>query len=295
MTLSSMTGFARADGHAVGLSWHWEVKSVNGKSLDIRFRLPQGLEALEIEARALAQSRFHRGNLQVSLDVRRASLSDIRINEAALNRLLKLAKAVQKKHKFRPPSIEGLLALPGVLEESEDQASEDTVAARNRLLLATLAQAFDHLVATRRHEGEKLRAVVLAQIECLASLAEEARDSPERSPERIKARLQLQLDRLLDLGRSFDADRLHQEALLLATRGDIQEELDRIFAHVSASRQLLKDGSGPVGRKLDFLAQEFHREANTLCAKSQVQALSAIGLALKGIIDQMREQVQNIE
>jgi uncharacterized protein (TIGR00255 family) len=295
MTLSSMTGFARADGHSSGLSWHWEVKSVNGKSLDIRFRLPQGLEALEIEARALAQSRFHRGNLQVSLDVRRESLSDIRINEAALSRLLKLAKAVQKKHKLRPPSVEGLLALPGILEESEDQASEDIVAARSRLLLATLAEAFDRLVATRRQEGEKLRAVVLAQLDSLAVLAEEARDSPERSPERIKVRLQLQLDRLLDSGRIFDADRLHQEALLLATRGDIQEELDRIFAHVSASRQLLKNGSGPVGRRLDFLAQEFHREANTLCAKSQAPALSAVGLALKGIIDQMREQVQNIE
>ena len=295
MTLSSMTGFARADGHAAGLSWHWEVKSVNGKSLDIRFRLPPGLEGLEIEARALAQSRFHRGSLQVNLDARRESLADIRVNEAALNRLLKLAKAIQKKHKLPPPSVEGLLALRGILEEIEEPASDDSLNARNRLLLNTLAQAFDSLLATRRQEGEKLRAIVLSQIDYLAALAEEARDSPERSPERIKARLQLQLDRILDSGRSFDPDRLHQEALLLATRGDIQEELDRIFAHVSASRQLLKDGPGPVGRKLDFLAQEFHREANTLCAKSQAQALSAIGLALKGVIDQMREQVQNIE
>ena len=295
MTLSSMTGFARADGHAAGLSWHWEIKSVNGKSLDIRLRLPTGLEALEIEARALAQSRFHRGSLQVNLVVSRESASDIRIKEAALNSLVKLAKFVQKKHKLRPPSVEGLLALPGVLEQSEEPASEDNVAARNRLLLNTLAEAYDHLLTTRRQEGEKLRAVLLAQIDSLAALAAEARDSPERSPERIKARLQLQLDRLLDSGRSLDPDRLHQEALLLATRSDIQEELDRISAHVSASRQLLKDGPGPVGRKLDFLAQEFNREANTLCAKSQVQALSAIGLALKAIIDQMREQVQNIE
>jgi uncharacterized protein (TIGR00255 family) len=295
MTLSSMTGFARADGHAAGLSWHWEVKSVNGKSLDIRCRLPQGLEALEIDARALAQSRFHRGSLQVTLDVRRESPADIRVNEAALDRLLKLARAVQKKHRLPPPAVEGLLALRGVLEEIEEPASDESLNARNRLLLNSLAQAFDHLLLTRRQEGEKLRAVVLGQIDRLAALAEEARDSPERSPERIKARLQLQLDRLLDSGRSFDPDRLHQEALLLATRGDIQEELDRIFAHLSASRQLLHDGSGPVGRKLDFLAQEFHREANTLCAKSQAQALSAVGLALKGVIDQMREQVQNIE
>jgi uncharacterized protein (TIGR00255 family) len=295
MTLSSMTGFARADGHAAGLSWHWEIKSVNGKSLDIRFRLPAGLEALEIEARALAQSRFHRGSLQISLDVRGEPLAEIRINEAALNRLVKLAKAVQKKHKLRPPTVEGLLALPGVLEESEESASDDIVAARNQLLLGTLAEAFDHLLATRRQEGAKLRAVLIAQIDSLAALAEEARNSPERSPACIKARLQQQLDRLLDSDRSFDPDRLHQEALLLATRSDIQEELDRISAHISASRQLLKEGSGPVGRKLDFLAQEFHREANTLCAKSQAQALSAIGMALKAIIDQMREQVQNIE
>jgi uncharacterized protein (TIGR00255 family) len=295
MTLSSMTGFARADGHAAGLNWHWEVKSVNGRSLDIRCRLPAGLEGLEIEVRALAQSRFHRGSLQVNLDVRRESLADIRVNEAALDRLLKLAKAMQKKHKLPPPSVEGLLSLRGVIEETEEPASEASLNARNRLLLDTLARAFDSLVATRRLEGEKLHAVVLGQIDRLAALAEEARDSPERSPERIKARLQMQLNRLLDSGRSFDPDRLHQEALLLATRSDIQEELDRIFAHVAASRQLLKSGAGPSGRKLDFLAQELHREANTLCAKSQHQALSAIGLALKGVIDQMREQVQNIE
>jgi uncharacterized protein (TIGR00255 family) len=208
---------------------------------------------------------------------------------------VKLAKAVQKKHKLRPPSVEGLLALPGVLEQSEEPANDAHIATRNRLLLKTLAEAYDHLLATRREEGEKLRAVLLAQIDSLAALVAAARDSPERSPERIKARLQLQLDRLLDSDRTLDPDRLHQEALLLATRSDIQEELDRISAHLSASRQLLKDGSGPVGRKFDFLAQEFLREANTLCAKSQAQALSAIGLALKGIIDQMREQVQNIE
>jgi uncharacterized protein (TIGR00255 family) len=295
MTLSSMTGFARADGHAAGLSWHWEVRSVNGRSLDIRCRIPAGMEGLEIEARALAQSRFHRGSLQVNLDVRRESFADIRVNEAALDRLVALAKTVQQKHGLPPPSVEGLLALRGVLEEIEEEASEDEIAQRNRLLLNTLAEAFDHLVATRRLEGEKLRAVVIAQIDRLAALAEDARDCPERSPERIRARLQLQLDRLAESGRNFDPDRLHQEAVLLATRSDIQEELDRIFAHVAASRQLLKDGAGPVGRKLDFLAQEFHREANTLCAKSPHQALSAIGLAIKGVIDQIREQVQNIE
>jgi uncharacterized protein (TIGR00255 family) len=295
MTLSSMTGFARSDGHAKGLSWYWEVKSVNSRSLDVRCRLPQGLEALEADIKTLAQAKFRRGNLQVNLELKHELESEISVNEAALNQVLALAKSLQKKHKLPPPSIEGLLSIRGVLEAVEPQGNEKSAADRNQLLLQNLDQTFEVLAKNRRAEGAKLRKILRGHIRRIKALTEAARDCPGRSPETIKARLQEQIDRLLDASRSFDPDRLHQEAVLLAAKSDIQEELDRIFAHVGASFDLLKDNAGPVGRKLDFLAQEFHREANTLCAKSQDKALSGIGLALKAVIDQMREQVQNIE
>jgi uncharacterized protein (TIGR00255 family) len=295
MTLSSMTGFARSDGHAKGLSWYWEVKSVNSRSLDVRCRLPQGLEDLEADIKTLAQTKFRRGNLQVSLELKRELESEISVNEAALNQVLALAKSLQKKHKLPPPSIEGLLSIHGVLETVEPRRDEKSTADRNQLFLHDLDQTFEILAKNRRAEGAKLRKILRGHIKRIRALAEAARDCPGRSPVTIKARLKEQIDRLLDASRSFDPDRLHQEAVLLAAKSDIQEELDRIFAHVGASLELLKDNAGPVGRKLDFLAQEFHREANTLCAKSQDKALSGIGLALKAVIDQMREQVQNIE
>ena len=295
MTLSSMTGFARKDGHAQGLSWYWEVKSVNSRSLDLRCRLPQGLELLEPQIKDLAQARFHRGSLHVNLELKRDLESEIKVNEAALEEVLALARALQKKHNLPPPTVEGLLSIRGVIETVEREDDAQAASARNALLLKTLAEAFDVLLAARRAEGAKLRKLLALQIDTIDELTRRARDCPARSSDSIKARLAEQIDRLLDMGRSFDPDRLYQEALLLAARSDIQEELDRIFAHVGAAQDLLKDGAGPVGRKLDFLAQEFNREANTLCAKSQDKSLSGIGLSLKSVIDQMREQVQNVE
>jgi uncharacterized protein (TIGR00255 family) len=295
MTVSSMTGFARTDGHAKGLSWYWEVKSVNSRSLDVRARLPQGLEGLEGEIKSLAQTRFNRGSLQVNLELKSEFESRVRVNEAALNEVLALAKSLQKKHKLPPPSIEGLLSLRGVLETVEPSTDEKTAGVRRRLLLSSLEEAFEILAESRRAEGERLRVLLLNQIQRIRQLAEDARDSPSRSPDNIRARLREQIERLLTAGNSFDQDRLHQEALLIAARSDIQEELDRLFAHAAAAVELLNVEVGAVGRKLDFLAQEFHREANTLCAKSQDKTMSNIGLALKATIDQMREQVQNIE
>jgi uncharacterized protein (TIGR00255 family) len=290
-----MTGFARTDGHAKGLSWYWEVKSVNSRSLDVRVRLPPGLEGLEGEIKSLAQTRFNRGSLQVVLELKSEFESRMRVNEAALSEVLALAKSLQKKHKLPPPSIEGLLSLRGVLETVEPSTNEKTAGVRRRLLLGSLAEAFGILAESRRSEGERLRVLLLNQIQRIGQLAAEARDSPSRSPENVRARLRDQIERLLTAGGSFDPDRLHQEALLIAARSDIQEELDRLFAHVAAALELLTVEQGAVGRKLDFLAQEFHREANTLCAKSQDKMISSIGLALKATIDQMREQVQNIE
>lgn len=295
MTLSSMTGFARRDGHAKGLSWYWEVRSVNGRALDVRCRLPQGLEGLEAKIKPMAQAKFHRGSLQVNLEMKREATSEIRINKAVVEEVLALAKSLEKKYKLKPPSVEGLLAVRGVLETVEPYSDPDAAVAREALLLRSLEDAFEVLARNRRAEGAKLRKLLLGRISEIESLAETARDAQARSPEAIKTRLQAQIDRLLDTGRSLDPDRLHQEALFLAARSDVQEELDRIFAHAGAARDLLKEKEGAVGRRLDFLAQEFHREANTLCAKSQDKALSSAGLALKAVIDQMREQVQNVE
>jgi uncharacterized protein (TIGR00255 family) len=295
MAVSSMTGFARSDGHAKGLSWFWEIKSGNSRSLDVRCRLPQGFEGLEFDVKSIAQTKIHRGSLQVNLEINRDSGSQIRVNEMALAQVMALVKSLRKKHKLPAPTIEGLLSIRGVLETVEPDFDEKAVVARNRLLLGALDQSFEMLVKHRRAEGAHLKEIMLGHIARIRTLAEAARDCRGRSPVAIKARMKEQLDRLFETGRSLDADRLHQEALLLAAKSDVQEELDRIFAHVQAALELLNADSGPIGRKLDFLAQELNREANTLCAKAQDIELSSIGLTLKAVIDQMREQVQNIE
>ena len=295
MTLSSMTGFARTEGQAGGLRWTWEATSVNSTGLDIRSRLPPGLETLEPEVRALAQAKFSRGSVQINLEIERETGAEtVRVNEAALERILAVAKAVRKKHRLPAPTVEGLLALRGVLEIGAEEVDAKDAAARKSGMLKSLAKAFDSLSESRRGEGRKLRPVLEAQIERIEQLTRAARDSPARSPDLVKARLKELVARLLETGNSFDPDRLHQEAVLLATRSDIQEEIDRLTAHAEAARDLLSEAA-PVGRKLDFLAQEFNREANTLCSKAQDKTLTEIGLNLKAVIDQMREQVQNIE
>ena len=295
MTLSSMTGFARVEGRAKGTRWAWEAKSVNGKGLDVRCRLPQGHEAIEPEVRALAQTKFSRGSIVVNLEVEREDGAEsVRVNETTLNRILVLAKEIRKKHRLPAPSVEGLLALRGVLEVASEEEDAKVAASRKDAMLKSLAQAFDSLSQSRRSEGRKLRPVLESQIERIEQLTRAARDSPARSPDLVKARLKEQVARLLETGNSFDPDRLHQEAVLIATRSDIQEEIDRLTAHAESARDLLSN-SEPVGRKFDFLAQEFNREANTLCSKAQDKTLTEIGLNLKAVIDQLREQVQNIE
>jgi uncharacterized protein (TIGR00255 family) len=295
MTLSSMTGFSRAEGRGKGVRWVWEVRSVNGKGLDVRCRLPQGLEVLEADVRARAQSRFSRGNIQVTLELEREGGEDvIRVNEAALDRVLSIAKELRRRHKLPPPSIEGLLALRGVLETGTTAEDAKVVAARNERMLKSLEDCFENLSKSRRGEGGKLKDILEAQISRIEELIRAARDNPARSPEIVRARLKEQVDRLLETTGELDPSRLHQEAVLLATRSDIQEEIDRLGAHVEAARDLLAVGE-PVGRKFEFLAQEFNREANTLCSKAQDRSLTEIGLNLKATIDQMREQVQNVE
>ncbi len=295
MALSSMTGFARAQGEAAGCAWHWELRSVNGKALDIRCRLPQGHESMEQSVREIARGYMHRGNLQVSLQVTmQARGAAVAVNEEALDQILAIADKLRKRLNAPPVTVEGLLGLRGILESSDVPEDEAIAEQRRQTQLESLKDALLQLVAMRRAEGEKLQDLVSAQLSQIASLAQQARDCPARSAETIRQKLTDQVAKLMETGTAFEADRLHAEAVMIAARADIQEELDRIDAHVAAGRDLL-DTDGPVGRKFDFLAQEFNREANTLCSKSSDTSLTQIGLELKSVIDQLREQVQNIE
>jgi uncharacterized protein (TIGR00255 family) len=295
MTLKSMTGFARADGQLGDTAWHWEVRSVNGRNLDLRLRLPTGFDALEIRARGLAQEKLARGNCTINLWVKRESgQTEIRLNEAALRQA---QAAVQQAHELtglKPARLDTLLGMRGVVETVEGEESEEAQAALQHALLAGLAAALDQLVGARTSEGERLQTVIEKQLAVIAGLIERAAGATARRPEAIATRLREQVARLTEPGSNLDPDRLHQEALLLAVKADIQEELDRLRAHLAAAGELI-ESSQPVGRKFEFLAQEFNREANTICSKAADVEISRIGLELKTVIDQLREQVQNIE
>jgi uncharacterized protein (TIGR00255 family) len=295
MTLKSMTGFARADGVHGETTWHWEVRSVNGRSLELRLRLPSGFEALEIRARSLAQEKLARGNCTLSLWVKRESRqTEIRLNEAALRQAQAVAERAQDLTGLKPPRVDTLLNMRGVVETVEGEESEEAQAALHHALIASLAAALDQLVSARAGEGERLQAVIEKQLDVIGSLIERAAGASARQPEAIAARLGEQIARLTEAGGNLDPDRLHQEALLLAVKADIQEELDRLRAHVAAANELIESDQ-PVGRKFEFLAQEFNREANTLCSKASDVEMSRAGIELKTVIDQLREQVQNIE
>lgn len=295
MAISSMTGFARADGELDGQTWHWELKSVNGKGLDVRCRMPPGHEMLEQALRTAAATYFRRGNLQVSLQVSRDLVQTaFRINDEALQSVIAVAEDLRGKLNAPPVSVEGLLSLRGVIEIAETEETEEARQARHGKMLESFSDACAALAVMRRAEGAKMAEVISGQLDTVERLTAEARDCPARAVEAIKARLADQIAKLLEASDSFDPDRLHQEAVLIAAKTDIQEELDRLFAHVDAARDLLS-ATEPVGRKFDFVAQEFNREANTLCSKSTDKSLTRIGLELKTVIDQLREQVQNIE
>ena len=295
MALSSMTGFAQSSGEKAGLHWQWEIKSVNGKALDIRCRLPSGFEAIEAMARSTLAQHIKRGNLQVTLTATgAATLEALVVNQTVLEQVLTIAEKLRDRIGGAPLSAEAIMGLRGVLDVVQPTQTEAEAAARLADVSSSLEKAAIALTAARREEGARLSAVISAQLGKIESLVVAARDCPARSVEAIKSRLQEQVARLLDTGAGFDKDRLHQEAILIATRADIQEELDRLFAHLEAARALIVSPE-PAGRKFDFLAQEFNREANTLCSKALDKTLTAIGLELKTIIDQMREQVQNIE
>ena len=293
--LASMTGFARAEGEGDGLAWSWELKSVNGKSLDLRFRLPAGFDALELPLRSLIGERLKRGSVSATLTVARTDAgAALQVNRAVLDQVLTLARELGKKIKAAPPSIDGLLALRGVLESGEEMPDAATRERREARLLAGCRKAIDALEKMRRAEGARLGAVLSERVGEITKLVAAAESSAAAQPDAIRARLKSLVDALKDTVPSIPEERLAQEAALMVARGDIREELDRLVAHIAAARELLAEG-GATGRRLDFLCQELNREANTLCSKSADVELTRIGLELKAGIEQLREQVQNIE
>lgn len=295
MALQSMTGFGRASDTHEGQSIVWEMRSVNGKALELRLRLPPGFERLEQPARAAAQRRFSRGNIQASLALTSGS-SAVRpvLNEALLDDLARKAKDLESRYGLAPTDAAGLLAIRGVLDYPDAETNEDERSARDAAILAAFDRALDHLVSARADEGAALRSVMLGHIDLIERLVAQAEADPSREPASIRARLAENVRLLLESGQPLDEARLAQEAAFLATKADIREEIDRLRTHIASARALL-GSDGPVGRKLDFLAQEFNRESNTLCSKSNAAAITAVGLELKAVVDQFREQVQNLE
>lgn len=295
MSISSMTGFARASGAREGLFWQWEIKSVNGKALDVRCRLPAGFESLEPALRTAVTQAFKRGNLQVSLSISGAVAAEtVRLNQDVLDQIVAAGEMLRDRIGGEPLRADVLLSLRGVVDISVPVEDETSVEQRNAAILVSFGEALKSLEHARLEEGGRLKSVLTAQIDRIAELCAAARDNPARSVDAIRARLSEQVARIIETGAALDPDRLHQEAVILATRADIQEELDRLQSHVEAAHDLLASRDA-IGRKFDFLAQEFNREANTLCSKAADRTMTAIGLDLKTVIDQMREQVQNIE
>lgn len=295
MRVASMTGFSRAQGAVGSWSYAWELKSVNSKGLDIRLRLPPAFDSLEIKARQAIAARLARGALSVNLTAKRIDeTAPVQINRQILDQLLSALAELPLSENLRPASLDGLLALPGVIEVIQPQEDE---ALRNQIeadILSALDQALTELIAARQAEGETLTQILSMRLTQIRQLTQNADLHPARQPDAIRAKLKQNLAKLVENVEGLDQARLHQEAVLLAVKSDSREELDRLKAHVDSIKELLAKG-GPIGRRLDFLAQELGRESNTLCAKSNDPALTAIGLDLKIEVEQFREQVQNIE
>ncbi|MDA0228708.1 MAG: YicC family protein [Proteobacteria bacterium] len=290
-----MTGFARAEGRDATVDWIWEAKSVNGRGLDLRCRLANGLEGLEPELRKAAMARFKRGNISINLRLtRQTGTPQVRVNRELLDEMIALAGEYRGAEGIERPGLDGLLALRGVIEPVEEIGDGGDCAARDKAIAASMTELLDELSLARAAEGASLSDIVGAQLATMESLSRRAGESAALRPEAAKARLMAQVAALLEAGAPLAEERLAQELAILAVKTDIREELDRLGTHIAAAKALVSEG-GAIGRKLDFLAQELNREANTLCAKSNDAQLSDIGLDLKAVIDQFREQVQNIE
>lgn len=293
--LASMTGFARSEGAGDGVTWAWELRSVNGRGLDLRFRLPGGLDTLEPALKELSNKALKRGNVTANLTVKREDAQQLLPDPVALEHMLRLALELHARIPgSAPPSAEALLALPGVLRQTSAEQTEAATAAIAAAVRAGFADALDGLVASRRSEGARLAATLRGQLGEISDLCARAADEARDQPALQQARLLANLQALLQDQHNLPEDRIAQEIALLAAKSDVREELDRLDAHLHAARDLLAEAEN-IGRRLDFLVQEFNREANTLCSKSASVQLTATGLKLKATIEQLREQVQNIE
>lgn len=295
MALSSMTGFARSHGTSGPYAFEWELKSVNAKGFDFRMRLPPGWDDVELAARKRATEVLSRGTVYANLNVKRAgAASSIRVNQDVLSAVVKIAGELAGRIDAVAPSIDGLLSIKGVIEVAEPEADEAEDQAARVAVTAAFEEALSSLIEMRKREGATLGGLLTQRLEQIERLAKQAELAPGRQPEAIRARLAEQIATLLSASDRFDSDRLNQEALMMATKADIREELDRIASHISQARDLIGKG-GPVGRRLDFLAQEFNREVNTCCSKSNDLELTNTGLEMKNVVEQFREQVQNLE
>jgi len=295
VSVNSMTGFARAEGREGDFDWVWEAKSVNGRGLDLRCRLGNGFDSFEPALRKAVASRFIRGNISISLRVtRQASTQAVRVNRELLDEFIALAGEYRGNEGIERPGLDGLLALRGVIEPVDEVTGETEAGARDKALVANMAELLDGLAGARAAEGASLVEIVGAHLAKMENLTTRAGENAALRPSAAKERLTSQVAALLEAGAAVSEERLVQELALLAMKTDIREELDRLTTHISTARGLLAAG-GAVGRKLDFLSQELNREANTLCAKANDAQLSDTGLELKAAIDQFREQVQNIE
>ena len=293
--LRSMTGFGRAEGQSHGVSWVWELRAVNGKGLDLRMRLPTGYEGIEQSARKILGAALSRGNIQISLTTgRQAGAPQTLLNEEFLDGVLAAIGVIEGKAKVAPSSAADILAIRGVMDAKDTGLDGEDQEALELAILNSLQEATAGLIDNREQEGRALADVLSGLVRQIESLKVAAEEDPSRTPEAIGQRLKEQLSRIDTQDKDFDQDRLYQEVAVLATKADIREELDRLDAHTAAAHELIAKGS-PVGRKLEFLAQEFNRESNTLCSKSNAVSLTNIGLELKVVVDQFKEQCLNVE
>ncbi|GGF25197.1 hypothetical protein GCM10011611_34050 [Aliidongia dinghuensis] len=290
-----MTGFARVEGQTDGFAWVWELRSVNGKALDLRFRLPPGFDALEGPCKALLGDRLKRGSINASLAITEtARVAQLKINDAVLGQVVDLLKSLEGVIDAAPPRLDGLLGIRGVMELADDQPGPEVREVRLAALTESFGRAAGALVAARDAEGERIGRVLSARLDEIAGYVSTAEQAAATQPDAIRARFQQQIADLLDGAPPVPEERLAQELALILARADVREELDRLAAHILGARELLAEGLG-VGRRFDFLCQEFNREANTVCSKSADLGLTRTGLDLKAAIEQLREQVQNIE
>lgn len=295
MYVSSMTGFARTEGTEHGYSWSWEIRSVNARSIDARLRLPPGMERLDMRLRALVTDRFQRGNISATLSlVKPPKQTLISINTDVLDQVLDLANDIAQRVKVDPPTIDGLLSVRGVLDTIDEEESDKDRTVLDEAIVMSFGNGLDSLVENRHQEGKRLSEVVKGHVHEIETLAGRASNAAATSPAAIEKRLREQLRALMENNASMPEECIAQEVALLVTKGDIREELDRLQAHVEAARELLQSVE-PIGRRFDFLCQEFNREANTLCSKASDIELTRIGLDLKATIERLREQIQNIE